>query len=198
MTLKVLMIGAAVAALSVTGCNRKPDETKGAATPAEQAATPSANPAATIPTPSNEAKAPDFVDKIAASDMFEIEAAKVAEKRTKNPQVKEFAAMMVKDHTKSSKDLKEAIATASPALTPPAALPKDKQDAVDGLLKADAADFDRKYMEGQVDAHQDALNVLQRYAQDGDVAPVKAFAAATAPTVQQHYDRAKAIRDALK
>lgn len=153
---------------------------------------------ATVATPSNEAAAPDFVAKAAASDMFEIEAGKVAEKRSTNPQVKEFAAMMIKDHTKSTEALKSAIKDSGQALTLPAALPSDKQDALDDVVKADAKDFDRKYMESQVDAHQAALNVLQRYAQDGDVAQIKTFAAATAPKVQQHYDRAKAIRDALK
>ena len=42
-----------------------------------------------------------------------------------------------------------------------------------------------------------ALNVMQRYAQDGDVPAVRAFAAATAPHVQEHLTRARAIRDAL-
>jgi len=197
-TPKLLLISAAIAALSMTACNRKPTETKGAATPAEQSATPSANPSATVATPSNEAAAPDFAAKAAASDMFEIEAGKLAEKRSTNPQVKEFAAMMIKDHTESTKALKSAIKDSGKALTLPAALPSDKQDALGDLVKADAKDFDRKYMESQVDAHQAALNVLQRYAQDGDVAQIKTFAAATAPKVQQHYDRAKVIRDALK
>lgn len=52
-------------------------------------------------------------------------------------------------------------------------------------------------MDGQVDAHQDALNLLQRYAQDGDVASIKSFAATTAPVVQGHLDQAKVLRDAL-
>ena len=43
-----------------------------------------------------------------------------------------------------------------------------------------------------------ALDVLQRYAQDGDVPVIKAFAAATAPTVQQHLEKARVVRDAVK
>ena len=194
----LLIVGAAVAALSVTACNKKPDETKGAATPAEQAATPAANPAATIPTPANEAAAPDFVNKAAASDMFEIAAAKVALQRSTNAQVKKFAQMMVDDHTKSSADLKKAISESGQSLTPPAALPQDLQGKVDDLSKADAKDFDKNYMDNQVDAHQNTLNVLQRYAQDGDVPALKTFAANTAPKVQEHYDKAKTLRDALK
>lgn len=198
MTRHLLILGVAIAALNLSACNRKPTETKGAATPAEQAATPSANPAATVPTPSNEAAAPDFVAKAAASDMFEVDAGKLAEKRSANPQVKQFAAMMVKDHTKTTDELKKAIAASGQSIAPPTVLPNDKQDALNDLTKADAKDFDRRYMDGQVDAHQAALNLLQRYAQDGDVPQIKAFAASTAPAVQQHYDRAKTIRDALK
>ena len=60
MTRHLLIAGAAIAAISLAACGQKTD-TKGSATPAEQAATPDANPAATVITPSNEAAAPDFV-----------------------------------------------------------------------------------------------------------------------------------------
>ena len=190
----LLIAGAALAALSLAACNRNDP----AAPPAESAAAPDANPAATIPTPANEATAPDFVAKAAASDMFEIEAAKIAQTRAKNADVKAFAAMMITDHGKSSAALKKSIADSGQSLTPPAALPQDLQDKLADLNKAEAADFDRAYMDNQVDAHQNTLDVLQRYANDGDVPQIKAFAAATAPTVQQHLDRARQVRDALK
>ena len=192
----LLIAGATVAALSLAACGQK-TETQGAATPAEQAATPAANPAATIITPADEAAAPDFVAKAGASDMFEVEAAKVAEKRSTNPEVKKFAAEMITAHTKSTAALKKAIAdSGQTALAPPAALPADLQGKLDDLTKAD--NFDVAYLDNQVDAHQSALNLMQRYAQDGDVPAIKAFAAATAPVVQQHYDHAKTLRDAVK
>lgn len=196
MTRHLLIAGVAVAALSLAACGQK-TETKGAATPTEQAATPDANPAATVITPSNEAAAPDFVAKAGASDMFEVEAAKLAETRSKSPEVKKFAADMVLAHTKSTAALKKAIAdSGQTTLAPPAALPKDLQDKLTDLGKAD--NFDKAYMDNQVDAHQAALDVMQRYAQDGDVPAIKAFAAATAPVVQQHLDMARKIRDAVK
>ena len=194
MTRKLLIVGAAIAALSVAACGQKTDETKGAATPAEQAATPDANPSATVPTPSDETKAATFVEKAAATDMYEIEAAKVAAKRSTNAQVKKFAAMMEKAHTKTTEDLKAAIAASGAALTPPAALPEDLQGKLDDLTKADDKDFDKKYADSQVDAHQAALNLLQRYAQDGDTAAIKAFAAATAPAVQEHLNMAEGLK----
>jgi putative membrane protein len=195
MTRKLLIVGAAIAALSVAACNQKPDETKGAATPAEQAATPDANPSATVPTPSDETKAATFVEKAAASDMFEIEAAKLAAKRSTNPEVKKFAAMMEKAHTKTTADLKAAIAASGAAITPPAALPADLQDKLDDLTKASDKDFDKTYADDQVDAHQATLNLLQRYAQDGDTPAIKAFAAATAPAVQEHLNMAEGLKN---
>lgn len=195
MTRKLLIVGAAIAALSVAACNQKPDETKGAATPAEQAATPDANPAATVPTPSDETKADVFVAKAAASDMFEIAAGKLVAQRSTNPDVKKFAATMVKAHTKTTEDLKAAIAASGAAITPPTALPEDLQGKLDDLTKADAKDFDKKYADSQVDAHQAALNLLQRYAQDGDTPAIKAFATATAPAVQEHLNMAEGLKN---
>jgi len=197
MTRKLLIVGAAFAALSLAACGQK-EETKGAATPAEQAATPDANPAATVPTPSDEAKAPDFAAKAASSDQFEIEAAKVALKRSTNVQVKKFAQDMIDAHTATSAGLKAAIAASGVSITLPTALPSDLQDKLDDLNKADAKDFDKTYADDQVDAHQAALNLLQRYAQDGDVAAIKTFAAETAPKVQEHLNHAEGLKNGLK
>lgn len=186
----LLLAGAAALALTLGACNKKPDEAAMGA--------PDANPAATIPTPADEAAAPDFVDKAAVSDMFEVESSRIALERTKNPDIKAFAQMMVDAHTKTTENLKTAIAGSGLALTPPGALPDDKMSTLADLRSASADDFDRKYMDAQVDGHQAALDLLTRYAQDGDNASLKAFAAATAPAVQQHLDKARPLRDALK
>jgi putative membrane protein len=194
MTRHLMIAGAAIAALSLAACGPKTEETKGAATPAEQAATPDANPAATVPTPSDETKADVFAAKAADSDMFEIAAAKLAATRSTNPSVKKFAASMEKAHTATSAELKSAIAASGAAITLPTMLSADMQGKIDDLTKADAKDFDKKYADSQVDAHQAALNLLQRYAQDGDTAAIKAFAAATAPKVQEHLNMAEGLK----
>lgn len=194
MTRHMMIVGAAIAALSVAACGQKTDETKGAATPAEQAATPDANPAATVMTPADETKADVFAMKAADSDMYEIAAAKLAATRSTNPSVKKFAADMEKAHTATSTELKSAIAASGASITLPTMLSKDMQDKIDDLTKADAKDFDKKYADDMVDAHQSALNLLQRYAQDGDTAALKAFAAATAPKVQEHLNMAEGLK----
>jgi putative membrane protein len=186
----LLLAGAAALSLALAACGPKTEQT--------EAVAPDANPAATVPTPSNEAAAPDFVAKAAASDMFEVEAGKIALSRSTNADVKAFAQMMVDGHTKTTADLTAAITKSGLMITPPATLPDDKASALSDLKAVEAKDFDKAYMDGQVDAHQAALDLMSRYSQDGDNADIKAAATATVPIVQEHLDKAKAIRDALK
>jgi putative membrane protein len=185
----LLLAGAAALSLTLAACGQS-DRT--------EAVAPDANPAATVPTPADETSTPDFVAKAAASDMFEIEAAKIALERSANAEVKAFAQMMVDGHTRTTADLKAAIAASGLSITPPATLPEDKTTALADLRSVDAAGFDKAYMNGQVDAHQAALNLVSRYAQDGDTQQIKDAAAAMMPIIQQHLDRARALRDSLK
>jgi len=193
----LLLASAASLAVSMAACNKNSQNPPSAATPAEQAATPNANPASTIPSPADETKAPTFVTKAAASDMFEIESSKIALQRSQNAAVKKFAEEMIKAHTKTTDALKKTLADSGTNVSPPTALPQDLQSKIDDLNKASPQDFDKKYVDEQIDGHQSALNVMQRYAQDGDVAQLKQLAAQTAPTVQQHLTMAKSLKDSL-
>jgi putative membrane protein len=193
-----LLMSAAIAALSLGACSKNSDQTNApsAVTNAEENATPSANPASTDLSTTDVTKASNFVNLAAASDMFEVESSKVALQRSTDAGVKKFAQMMIDAHTKTTATLKGLIKDQN-NLSPPTALPSDLQGKLDALGSVAPADFDKTYLDDQVDGHQSALNVMQRYAKDGDLEPLKQFAAHTAPTVQQHLDKAKALRDAL-
>lgn len=185
----LLIAGAAVAALALAACGQKA-ETDTAVVPAETAVVPAADVA-----PAAETTAQGFVEKAAASDMFEVEAGKLAQTKATNAEVKAFAEMMVKDHTKSTADLKKAIADSGQTITPPAAMPADMQAKLDALNASTT--FDKDYMTGQVEAHQNTLTLLQGYAAAGDTPAIKTFAAATAPVVQGHLERARTLNDSL-
>lgn len=190
----LLIAGAAIAALSLAACGQAADDN--ATAPAESV-TPDANPAATLPTPADEASAPDFVRLAAESDMFEIQSSQMAVERAQNAEVKEFARMMIEAHNKTTADLKAAIQASGQAITPPTQPSEEIADELNDLRETAAGDFDKAYIDEQVEAHQEALNLMQRYAGDGDVPELQAFAAATAPAIQQHLDRAKALQETL-
>lgn len=191
----LLIAGAAIAALSLAACGQPADDS--AVAPAE-AVTPDANPTATLPTAANEASAPDFVRLAGLNDMFEVQSSELALERSKNSDVRAFAQQMIEAHRQTTEDLKTAIASAGAAMTPPATLDEEMTDELNDLRETTVAEFDREYLEAQVEAHQAALNLMQRYAGDGDLPQLQAFAAATAPAIQQHLDRARALLEQVE
>jgi putative membrane protein len=136
---------------------------------------------------------PAFTDDAANIDMYEIEAAKIAEDRSKNPEIKDFAAKMIDAHTQSSAELKAILVQIKSDVTPPAHLDDRRQGLIDDLRGAKDADFDARYVSQQVDAHREALLLMQGYSARGDVPAVKKFTDKTTPVVQQHLDMAELI-----
>jgi putative membrane protein len=55
------------------------------------------------------------------------------------------------------------------------------------------ADFAREYRSIQVSAHKSAVSLFQRYADGGDDAKLKAWAAKTLPALQHHLEMAEAL-----
>lgn len=128
----------------------------------------------------------EFADTVAASDAYEIAAGKLAQEKATDPALKQFGAMMVKDHTASTAKLKAAAAKASPAVTPSPALTAEQEAMLKTLRDAKGADFDNAYRTQQIAGHQKALTALQTYQSSGDVASLKQFASDASAVVQSH------------
>lgn len=131
-----------------------------------------------------------FVNAAAASDRFEIEAGKLAQSQGRSQAVKDFGAMMERDHTKSTAELKTAAATAK---VTPAPEMTAKQQSDLAALQGASDNFDTLYKQQQLAAHQQALALLQGQAAGGTAASLKAFAAKTAPVVQQHLEHVQRL-----
>jgi putative membrane protein len=137
--------------------------------------------------------AADYVTQAAASDMFEIRSSELAANNAESAAVKDFARMMITDHTRSSNELKTIAASMQPPLPIPTTLPPDMQSRLDQLEDANGAEFDRLYAAQQAQAHQQALDLHRRYAESGDAAQLKTFAGQTADVVQGHLERAQQL-----
>ncbi|WP_030539922.1 DUF4142 domain-containing protein [Sphingobium sp. DC-2] len=143
--------------------------------------------AALTPTPS----AQEFANKAAKSDAFEIAAAKLAAVKASSAEVKAFAAQMIKAHTESSAKIKAAAGKAKPAVTIDAALTADQKEDLADLQKLTGAKFDEEYIDGQVDAHEDALALMRSYASGGTDAGLKTAAGEIAAVVEGHLKMAR-------
>ena len=102
--------------------------------------------------------------------------------------MREFAQMMIADHTKSSEALKTAVQQSGKSLTMPASLDATRQSQIAVLNRLDGQDFEREYMNQQMAAHRQALDLLKAYAASGDTAELRQFAQSTIPAVQKHHD----------
>jgi len=133
-----------------------------------------------------------FVTNAAMSDLFEIKSSLLAEKKADAPTQK-FAAQMVKDHEKTTSELKTLLQTKAPKFVTPVALDKSHQEKLDKLSSLNGADFNKQYHDDQVSAHKDAVSMFERYAKDGDDPALKDWAGKTLPALQQHLDMAKSL-----
>ena len=185
MKIPIALASAAALALAACGDSDTTDETA-----TEAVATETALPT-DVPTPDTSSPQ-GFVDTMAASDMFEVEAGKLAQQMGKSQAVKDFGAMMVKDHTTSSDKLKAAVAEAGNGLAVAPALTPVLQGNLDQLRGAGET-FDAMYAQQQVDAHETALGVLQAQAGSGTVEQLRTFAADTAKVVEGHLAEARKL-----
>jgi putative membrane protein len=133
-----------------------------------------------------------FATAVAASDLYEIESAKLAKEKGSSAEVKELAGHIQTDHTKSSAELKTAAASANVTVTP--TLDAEKQGMLDQLKAASGAEFDRLYIQQQKTAHQKALALLQSYASGGDNPALKSFASKGATIVQGHIEHINGMK----
>lgn len=193
--MKYRLLIPAAAALALAACGGNENASSGTDQATASSDSTMVDQAATTPDPAAEGALPTdaqgFVDKASASDMFEIEAGKLAQSMGKSQAVKDFGAMMVKDHTKSSSDLKTAAATASGVTVSPK-LSAMQQSNLDALKKA-GDNFDATYKAQQVEAHEQALSLLQGFSRNGDNEALKGFAAKTAPVVEGHLAKARTL-----
>ena len=162
-----------------------------------------------------------FVNELLADGTAEVELARLANERAASPDVKQFAQMMIDDHTNAGKLLTQVATTYGIPARPP--IDDKHKDLMDKLSKLRGADFDREYMNAMVDDHESAVkDVRSRVDEDRsltdrltgknpeDRASVKPepsddkvkiaineWAANTLPTIEHHLDRAKEIKDHL-
>lgn len=190
--------------------------------------------------------AAEFVRMVQMSDRHEIASSRLAQNQAQHDQVKQLAAEMVRDHTRTMQELMEvtqraglqvsgmmpqgsgsasssaragapgapttsgstggagmsstqgagqgAAATAAQGGMAMEGLDAEHQQMIQRLQGLRGAEFDRMYIQQQVQAHQKAVDLFTAYSQNGDQAELKQWAARTLPALQQHLQRAQQLQ----
>jgi putative membrane protein len=153
-----------------------------------------ANIEATAPTDSAAHAQKEDAEDIAAlasAGMMEVQLAKIALEKAVTPKVREFAQMMIDDHTKANKEL-EKIAMEKHIVLPVALMDKH-QKVVNEVAEKTGKDFDKKYMNVMLDDHKEDVDKFQKIADKGNDSELKTFAAKTLPTLIHHREVAEQV-----
>jgi putative membrane protein len=130
-----------------------------------------------------------FFKHAAEGGIFEVDVGNLAQQKSDNEQVKDFGAMMVKDHSAANQKLQSIAASKNITLPTSASAGQLATKAKLELLSGDS--FDKSYIGSQIKAHEQTIELFKKEIGAGQDPDAKAFATETLPTVRAHL---KAIR----
>lgn len=141
-----------------------------------------------------------IMTQVGGSNGIEIAAGEIAAEKATNADVKQFARDMVEEHQRlqAQVDSLGMSLNVAPQATAPDSLADALDDARNRLTEqAAGADFDRMYMEMQVQAHENTLNLLNQASAATQNAEIRSVLEDAIPVVQQHLDRARQVLNGL-
>jgi putative membrane protein len=132
-----------------------------------------------------------FYKKAAEGGIAEVEQGKLAQSKGNRQDVKDFGAMMIKDHSAANEKLK-AIASRKGIELP--ANSSVGQIATKGKLEVLTGDtFDKSYIKGMVSDHVEDIKEFEEESQNGKDPDARAFATQTLPTLKTHLKMIRSI-----
>jgi putative membrane protein len=136
-----------------------------------------------------------FVTKAAQGGMAEVELGKLATEKASTDAVKQFGQRMVDDHSKANDELKTLAQSKN--ITLPTDIGAKHKAVHDRLMKLSGAAFDQAYMKAMVSDHVEDVNEFKTESKSGKDAAVKAWAAKTLPTLEEHLKMARDTNGAV-
>ena len=131
-----------------------------------------------------------FLEEAAIGGLVEVQMGRIGQQKGSLKSIKDFAAMIEKDHTKANSELSALAARKSFKL--PAELTAAKKEHLNDLNKTSGKDFDSYYINMMVEDHINDIALFEGATKSPDTA-VSAFATKILPVLQEHYNQARKI-----
>jgi len=145
---------------------------------------------------------PQIAMIVVTADNVDIAGGKLAAKKSSNPKVKEFAELMVRDHTSVNN---QATQLAKKLNVTPEESPTSKSLKADGaatlskLRGLSGADFDKAYIDNEVTYHETVIKALNdTLIPNAKNAELKALLETGKPIFESHLNHAKELQTSLK
>ncbi len=191
----------AIATLAIVACSKK--ENYGADTTAASSTTraDTSAMAAGAPAPSGNWTDPNIVALLDEANMADSSAGAVAATKGTASAVRDFGKRMMRDHHQLraqgqalAKKLK--ITPAAPSDDPVTPAGQKEMDTLNSTAKG--KDFDKAYIDAEVDVHKAVLDIATKAAGQTQNAELKNLIQKAAPVIKGHLDKAESIQKTLK
>ena len=136
-----------------------------------------------------------FAMAAAMGGRVEVELGRLAAEKGASDEVRQFGRRMVDDHTKANEELTQLAS--SKGLTLPTAPDSKHQSEMQKLSALSGEKFDREYVKMMVKDHRQDVGEFQKEASRGADPDLKAFAARSLPTLQEHLQMIQRINDKM-
>lgn len=133
---------------------------------------------------------------VTLTNLYEVQAGKIAETKAQSPAVKSFAKTMVTDHPAMTNQMTQLFRATNEEI--PTELGPRGKSMISALNAARPEDFDKVYLEQQRAAQQAELSLLRDYAAAGESSEIKPAAAKAALLVQAHLDKVRELQATAK
>ena len=133
----------------------------------------------------------NFVQEAAEGGQMEVELGRLAQQKASSDAVKQFGQRMATDHARAGQELARLAAGKGVELSKQPA--RKTQMEKDRLSKATGSAFDREYVKMMVKDHEKDVAAFERQSQQAQDPELRAWAAKTLPTLQDHLRSIKQI-----
>lgn len=138
----------------------------------------------------------EFAVEAANGGLMEVQMGTMALTKATSPEVKQFAQMMVDDHTKANNELKALAREKNIEL--PTVMGNEYQRKFDNLNGKSGADFDKEYMDLMVKDHKEDVGEFEEQAEKGKDPELRSWAAGKVVTLKHHLDIAERTQETLE
>ncbi|HEX2957487.1 MAG TPA: DUF4142 domain-containing protein [Chitinispirillaceae bacterium] len=143
----------------------------------------------------DKAQIENFVKMAANTSLFDVRMGDTASNKASSQQVREYAKLLVRDHSDALQKLKIAVLDLGIKL--PDTLEKKYTEMITNLSKKDSTSFDKEYIKQMIKNHKDDISEFEKAEKNLPPGTLKTWVSTTLPVLRQHLTKAQEIEKSL-
>ncbi|WP_348822354.1 DUF4142 domain-containing protein [Flavobacterium aestuarii] len=135
-----------------------------------------------------------FLTEAASINLMEVEVGKLALQKSLRKDIKDYAQMLIDDHTRSLDELQ--MLASQNTITLPAAISDVDREKYNELNKS-GNEFDKKFIDMMVEGHEKAVDKMTQISQKATNEDFKLWASRQTSAFLNHFEEAKKLKEKI-